>query len=79
MTKELWAVYWVCLHSSVTSLDYQMPRLTIMQTKVFPEIDTTTATEIAQGLNASQKTHRSTIQGTMQLKPKPKTPVDDPI
>lgn len=50
-----------------------------MQTKVFPEIDTTMATELAQGLNASQKTHRSTIQGTMQLKPKPKTPVDDLI
>lgn len=31
--------------------------------KTFPEIDTTTATETAQHLNASQKTHRSTIQG----------------
>ena len=30
----------------------------------FPEIDTTTATETAQHLNASQQTHRSTIQGT---------------
>ncbi|KAL9066973.1 MAG: hypothetical protein Q9161_007217 [Pseudevernia consocians] len=29
----------------------------------FPEIDTTTATETAQHLNASQQTHRSTIQG----------------
>ena len=32
--------------------------------KTFPEIDTTTATETAQHLNASQQTHRSTIQGT---------------
>lgn len=31
--------------------------------KTFPEIDTTAATETAQHLNASQKTHRSTIQG----------------
>lgn len=35
--------------------------------KTFPEIDTTDATEMAQHLNASQKTHRSTIQGTMAL------------
>lgn len=33
--------------------------------KTFPEIDTTTATETAQHLNASQQTHRSTIQGTV--------------
>ena len=32
--------------------------------KIFPEIDTTTATETAQGLTPSQQTHRSTIQGT---------------
>ncbi|CAD6591176.1 MAG: hypothetical protein ASARMPREDX12_005016 [Alectoria sarmentosa] len=31
--------------------------------KTFPEIDTTATTEMAQHLNASQKTHRSTIQG----------------
>lgn len=35
--------------------------------KTFPEIDTTTATETAQRLNASQKTHRSTIQGTLAV------------
>ena len=33
--------------------------------KTFPEIDTTKATETAQNLNASQQTHRSTIQGTL--------------
>lgn len=33
--------------------------------KTFPEIDTTAATETAQHLNASQQTHRSTIQGTL--------------
>ena len=31
--------------------------------KTFPEVDTTMATETAQHLNASQQTHRSTIQG----------------
>lgn len=31
--------------------------------KTFPEIDTTMPTETAQHLNASQQTHRSTIQG----------------
>ena len=35
--------------------------------KTFPEIDTTTATETAQHLNASQQTHRSTIQGTLAM------------
>ena len=35
--------------------------------KTFPEIDTTATTEMAQHLNASQKTHRSTIQGTMAV------------
>lgn len=33
----------------------------------FPEIDTTDATEAAQHLNGSQKTHRSTIQGTLAV------------
>ncbi|KAK0517404.1 hypothetical protein JMJ35_000559 [Cladonia borealis] len=31
--------------------------------KIFPEIDTTAATEAAEGLTPSQQTHRSTIQG----------------
>lgn len=35
--------------------------------KTFPEIDTTAATEMAQHLNASQKTHRSTIQGDLAV------------
>lgn len=35
--------------------------------KTFPEIDTTDATETAQRLNGSQKTHRSTIQGTLAV------------
>ena len=35
--------------------------------KTFPEIDTTKATETAQNLNASQQTHRSTIQGTSTI------------
>ena len=34
--------------------------------KTFPEIDITAVTETAQHLDASQKTHRSTIQGTCQ-------------
>lgn len=38
--------------------------------KTFPEIDTTTATETAQHLNASQQTHRSTIQGTLAVQEK---------
>ena len=35
--------------------------------KTFPEIDTTATTEMAQHLNADQKTHRSTIQGMMEI------------
>lgn len=38
--------------------------------KTFPEIDTTAATEEAQRLNGSQKTHRSTIQGTLAVREK---------
>ena len=34
-----------------------------IKTKIFPEIDTTAATEAAEGLTPSQQTHRSTIQG----------------
>lgn len=39
------------------------PILTVEQTSVFPEIDASAATALALGLNASQKNHRSTIQG----------------
>ena len=35
----------------------------MIKIKVFPEIDTTAATEAAEGLTPSQQTHRSTIQG----------------
>lgn len=35
--------------------------------KTFPEIDATATTESAQHLNASQKTHRSTIQGVLAV------------
>lgn len=41
------------------------------KTKVFPEIDATAATEQAQGLNAAQKNHRSTIQGHSRSKRNP--------
>ena len=36
--------------------------------KTFPEIDVTATTETAQHLDASQKTHRSTIQGTLPVR-----------
>ena len=61
MIKVLWEDCLLC-HPSYVRQDCKIQLLNCIQTKTFPQLDTTDAG--TTGLTGGQKNHRATIQGT---------------